>query len=69
MVMMNFLLFCPIKADPPNPLVLKTWLPDLAWGSVQKLIEIEMFEKFANDLEKEAPSENDLVLWICLLDL
>jgi dynein heavy chain len=53
--MMNFLLFCPIKADPPNPLVLKTWLPDLAWGSVQKLIEIEMFEKFANDLEKEAP--------------
>jgi len=50
---MNFLINCPTKTDIPNPL--KKWLPDLAWFSVQKLIEIELFESFANNLEKEAP--------------
>jgi len=51
---MNFLLRCPIKTDSPNPL--KEWLPDLAWYSIQKLIEIEGFELFAQNLEKEAPN-------------
>jgi len=42
--MMHFLLFCPSKIDPPNPPHLKAWLPDVAWGSVQSLITIELFE-------------------------
>jgi dynein heavy chain len=37
-----------------NPL--KEWLPDLAWFSMQKLIEIEGFEQFAQNVEKEAPN-------------
>lgn len=51
---MQFLLQCPSKQDTPNPL--KEWLPDLAWFNMQKLIELEMFEQFANNVEKEAPS-------------
>jgi dynein heavy chain len=51
---MNFLLRCPLKTDVVNPL--KEWLPDLAWYSIQKLIEIEGFEQFAQNLEKEAPN-------------
>ena len=51
---MGFLLRCPIKSDVPN--MLKDWLPDLAWYSIQKLIEIEGFELFAQNLEKEAPN-------------
>lgn len=51
----NFLIQCPIKTDVPNPLK-KEWLPDLAWYSIQKLIEIEGFESFAQNLEKEAPT-------------
>lgn len=39
---MQFLLTCPIKTDVPNPL--REWLPDIAWFSIQKLIEIEGFE-------------------------
>jgi len=54
--MMNFLLFCPLKFDPPNPAHLKGWLPDNAWGAVQSLITLELFEQFSNHLEKEAPS-------------
>ena len=50
----QFLLKCPTKSDIPNPL--KEWLPDLAWFAVQKLIELEGFENFAQNLEKEAPS-------------
>jgi dynein heavy chain, axonemal len=50
------LLFCPTKIDVPNPPHLKSWLPDLAWYSVQTLVSIEMFEQFSNHLEKEAPS-------------
>jgi len=53
MQQMSFLLNCPIKTDVPNPL--KKWLPDLAWYSIQRLIEIEMFDQFANHLEKEVP--------------
>ena len=50
---MSFLLRCPTKTDSLNPL--KEWLPDLAWYSIQKLIEIEGFENFAQNIEKEAP--------------
>jgi dynein heavy chain len=53
---MNFLLRCPLKTDSPLPLVLKDWLPEIGWFSVQKLIEIEGFENFAQNLEKEAPN-------------
>lgn len=42
---MHFLLNCPGSSTIPNPL--KEWLPDLAWYSMQKLIEIEGFELFA----------------------
>jgi dynein heavy chain len=51
---MYFLLNCPSKADVPNPL--KEWLPDLAWYAMQKLVEIEGFELFAQNVEKEAPN-------------
>jgi dynein heavy chain len=50
---MYFLLNCPTRTDVPNPL--KDWLPDLSWFSIQKLIEIEGFENFAQNVEKEAP--------------
>jgi len=53
---MYFLLNTPTKTDIPNPLGIKDWLPDLAWFGVQKLIEIENFESFAQNLEKEAPN-------------
>jgi len=51
---MHFLLNCPSKADVPNPL--KEWLPDLAWYAMQKLVEVEGFELFAQNVEKEAPN-------------
>lgn len=51
---MTFLLRCPTKSDTPN--TLKDWLPDLAWFSIQKLIELEGFENFAQNVEKEAPN-------------
>jgi len=51
---MNFLLRCPIKTDVLNPL--KEWLPDLAWYSIQRLIEIDGFEQFATHVEREAPN-------------
>lgn len=51
---MYFLLNCPSRSDVLNPL--KEWLPDLVWYSMQKLIEIEGFEQFAQNVEKEAPN-------------
>lgn len=51
---MAFLLQCPQNTNTPNPL--KEWLPDLAWFQMQKLIELEGFEQFANQVEKEAPA-------------
>ena len=51
---MYFLLNCPPRTDVPNPL--KDWLPNLAWYSMQRLIEIEGFELFAQNVEKEAPN-------------
>lgn len=49
----NFLIYCPSKIDSPNPL--PDWLPDMAWYTITKLIDLEEFEKFAHDLSKEAP--------------
>ena len=51
---MQFLLTCPQSSTVPNPL--KEWLPDLAWFSINKLIEIEGFEQFSTHVEKEAPN-------------
>ena len=51
---MYFLLNCPTNNSVPNPL--KEWLPDLAWTSMNKPIEIEGFEQFTQHVEKEAPS-------------
>ena len=51
---MSFLLRCPLKTDVLNPL--KEWLPDLAWYSIQRLIEIDGFELFAQHVEREAPN-------------
>jgi len=51
---MYFLLNCPSSTALMNPL--KEWLPDLAWYTLQKLIEIEGFEQFAQNVEKEAPN-------------
>lgn len=51
---MYYLLNCPSSSAVMNPL--KEWLPDLAWYSMQKLIEIEGFEQFAQNVEKEAPN-------------
>ena len=42
---MFYLLNCPSSMAVLNPM--KEWLPDLAWYSMQKLIEIEGFEQFA----------------------
>jgi len=51
---MYFLLNCPSRTDTLNPL--KDWLPDLAWFCMQRLIELEGFENFAQNVEKEAPN-------------
>lgn len=45
---------CPLKTDILNPL--KEWLPDSAWYSIQKLIEIEGFENFSQNLSVDAPN-------------
>lgn len=47
---MNFLIQSPSKADLPNPPTTKKWLPDGAWYSIQKLIELEGFEQFSHHL-------------------
>ena len=52
---MNFLIFCPQKKDNPVPAAIKKWMPDEAWFSIQKLVEIEMFEQLANHVEVGAP--------------
>jgi dynein heavy chain len=52
---MDFLLNCPSKTDVPNPL--REWLPDLSWFTMQRLVELEGFESFAQNVEKEAPKK------------
>ena len=51
---MHFLLNAPTKTDLANPL--KEWLPDNSWFAIQKLIELESFEQFSNDLVGGAPT-------------
>jgi dynein heavy chain len=41
---MNFLIFGPQRKDVPLPVTLKKWMPETVWFSIQKMIEIEMFE-------------------------
>jgi dynein heavy chain len=51
---MSYLINCPTSTSTLNPL--KEWLPDLAWFGLQKLNEIEGFENFVQQVEKEAPN-------------
>jgi len=37
-----------------NPAAVKDWLPDQAWNSMQKLIEIEGFETFAQNVTENS---------------
>jgi dynein heavy chain len=50
----QFLLRGPVRTDVENPLT--EWLPNTAWYAVQKLIEIDLFNGFEVDMEKNAPS-------------
>jgi dynein heavy chain len=50
----NFLMKAPQRIDIENPI--GEWLPNQAWNSVQKLIELEGFEIFAQNMEKDAPN-------------
>jgi len=50
---MSFLINGPQNTAAPNPL--KKWLPDQAWFTINKLIEIEGFENFVTNLVKDSP--------------
>merc|ERR1719387_1748288 len=50
----NFLMRGPIRSDVENPI--SEWLPNQAWFAVQKLIDLEGFESFAQNMEKDAPN-------------
>jgi dynein heavy chain len=50
----NFLLRGPSAVGFENPLV--EWLPNKVWGMVLKLTELEGFDSFAGNMEKDAPS-------------
>ena len=50
---MSFLINGPQNTSAPNPL--KKWLPDQAWFTINKLIEIEGFENFVTNLVKDSP--------------
>lgn len=51
----EFLINCPAKVDPSNPLppAAKKWLPDPAWGAILNLIGIEGFEGIGPGIAKE----------------
>lgn len=53
--MVNFLLKCPLKTDVEKPQALD-WLPDSSWYAVMRLIEIEEFQTFGQNMEKDAPT-------------
>jgi len=53
-VQSNFLMRGPVRTDVENPLT--EWLPNQAWFGVQKLIELDGFDSFAQNLEKDAPN-------------
>eukprot|EP00927_Polykrikos_kofoidii_P041032 TRINITY_DN34968_c0_g2_i1.p1 TRINITY_DN34968_c0_g2~~TRINITY_DN34968_c0_g2_i1.p1 ORF type:complete len:3218 (+),score=730.51 TRINITY_DN34968_c0_g2_i1:1253-9655(+) len=50
----NFLLRGPIAIGAENPLA--DWLPNKVWFSVLKLTELEGFEQFSTNMEKDAPN-------------
>lgn len=50
----DFLLRGPVKTGVENPIA--EWLPNSCWFAVQKLIEQEGFESFAQNMEKDAPN-------------
>lgn len=50
----NFLLRAPIAIGVENPLA--DWLPQKCWGAVLKLCELEGFDNFGTNMEKDAPS-------------
>merc|ERR1719311_946654 len=50
----QFLLRAPQRLDVENPLI--DWLPNTAWNSVQKLIDLDGFGTFSDDFEKNAPN-------------
>jgi dynein heavy chain len=50
----NFLLRAPIAIGAENPLA--EWLPNKVWAGVLKLSELDGFDTFAGNMEKDAPS-------------
>merc|ERR1719379_1460942 len=50
----QFLLRAPQRLDIENPLI--EWLPNTAWNSVQKLVDLDGFGTFSDDMEKNAPN-------------
>lgn len=50
---MDFLIKCTTRPGVENTL---DWLPNIAWDSIQGLINLEEFRNFAHQLEKEAPN-------------
>jgi len=50
----SFLMRGPTRSDIENPM--GEWLPNTAWFAVQKLIDLEGFESFAQNMEKDAPN-------------
>jgi dynein heavy chain len=50
----QFLLRSPQRVDVENPLT--EWLPNPAWYCVQKLIDLDGFSQFAQNMEKDAPN-------------
>jgi len=50
----QFLLWGPSVLVHENPL--QEWLPNQAWAMVMKLVELEGFESFAQNMEKDAPN-------------
>lgn len=50
----NFLLRAPMVIGVENPLA--EWLPNKNWSLVLKLVELEGFENFGTNMEKDAPN-------------
>jgi dynein heavy chain len=50
---MEFLIKGKSRPGTENPL---EWLPQTAWDSVQALIQLNEFQNFAQNMEKDAPN-------------
>jgi len=55
---MSFLIRCPMRTDTPNPL--KEWLPDLAWYSIMKMIEIRASNFSLKILKRKLPTDLEI---------